>query len=44
MVTDTAPLRYPHYQKPDDLPDKVRFDFLNEVVEGVKGIVSELAT
>ncbi len=44
MVTDTAPLRYPYYHKPGDLPDKLRYDFLDEVVEGLKGVVADLAT
>lgn len=35
MVTDTAALRYPYYHKADDLPDKLRYDFLNAVVEGL---------
>ena len=42
MVTDTAPLRYPYYHKPDDLPDKVRYDFLNAVVEGLTASVWDL--
>jgi Zn-dependent M28 family amino/carboxypeptidase len=43
MVTDTAPLRYPYYHKVDDTPDKLRYDFLSGVVEGLKGAVRELA-
>jgi hypothetical protein len=43
MVTDTAPLRYPFYHKPQDTPDKVRYDFLYSVVTGLKGIMSDLA-
>jgi hypothetical protein len=42
MVTDTAPLRYPHYHKPDDMPDKLRYDFLDGVVEGLQGAVADL--
>jgi Zn-dependent M28 family amino/carboxypeptidase len=42
MVTDTAPLRYPFYHKPQDTADKVQYDFLNGVVEGLKGVVSDL--
>jgi hypothetical protein len=42
MITDTAPLRYPYYHKPDDTADKLRYDFLNEVVEGLKGVVADL--
>jgi Zn-dependent M28 family amino/carboxypeptidase len=43
MVTDTAPLRYPYYHKADDLPDKLRYDFLNAVVEGLTASVWDLA-
>ncbi len=43
MVTDTAPLRYPFYHKPQDTPDKVRYDFLYSVVTGLKGVISDLA-
>jgi Zn-dependent M28 family amino/carboxypeptidase len=42
MVTDTAPLRYPYYHKADDLPDKLRYDFLNAVVEGLTASVWDL--
>jgi Zn-dependent M28 family amino/carboxypeptidase len=44
MVTDTAPLRYPYYHKAADTPDKLRYDFLSGVVEGLKGTVRDLAT
>jgi len=43
MVTDTAPFRYPHYHKPSDTPDKLRYDFLNGVVEGLQAVVRDLA-
>jgi hypothetical protein len=43
MVTDTAPFRYPHYHKPSDTPDKLRYGFLNGVVEGLKASVWDLA-
>lgn len=43
MVTDTAPFRYPHYHKSSDTPDKLRYDFLNGVVEGLKASVWDLA-
>lgn len=42
MVTDTARLRYPFYHKPSDTPDKLRYDFLNGVLEGLKGMVGDL--
>jgi Zn-dependent M28 family amino/carboxypeptidase len=42
MLTDTAPLRYPHYHKPEDTPDKLDYDFLGEVVAGVRGVITDL--
>jgi Zn-dependent M28 family amino/carboxypeptidase len=42
MVTDTAPLRYPYYHKAADMPDKLRYDFLSGVVDGLKGTVRDL--
>jgi Zn-dependent M28 family amino/carboxypeptidase len=44
MVTDTAPLRYPFYHKSQDTPEKVQYDFLNHVVEGLKGLAFDLVT
>jgi Zn-dependent M28 family amino/carboxypeptidase len=43
MVTDTAPLRYPYYHKPEDTPDKLDYEFLRDVVEGIRGVVRDLA-
>jgi Zn-dependent M28 family amino/carboxypeptidase len=43
MVTDTAPLRYPHYHRPSDTPDKLRYDFLTGVIDGLVGTIRELA-
>jgi hypothetical protein len=42
MITDTAPLRYPHYHKADDTPEKLRYDFLDGVVEGLEATVGDL--
>ena len=42
MVTDTAPLRYPHYHEPTDTPDKVDFARLALVVEGLRAVVRGL--
>jgi Zn-dependent M28 family amino/carboxypeptidase len=42
MVTDTAPLRYPHYHKPTDTAEKLRYDFLNKVVQGVEGLLRDM--
>lgn len=44
MVTDTAPYRYPHYHTRADTPDKVDYDRLARVVQGLEGVVRDLAT
>ena len=43
MVTDTAPFRYPHYHLASDLPDKLRYDGLARVVEGLVAAVGAIA-
>ena len=43
MVTDTAPMRYPHYHRPSDLPDKLDYGRLARVVEGLEGVITDLA-
>ena len=43
MVTDTAPYRYPWYHDPDDLPDKLDFDRMARVVEGLEWVVRGVA-
>jgi hypothetical protein len=43
MVTDTAPFRYPHYHKRTDTPDKIEYERLARVVEGLRGVVEDLA-
>ena len=43
MVTDTAPYRYPWYHTADDTPDKVSFDRLAEVVDGLEHVVHIVA-
>ena len=43
MVTDTAPYRYPHYHTREDTPDKVDYDRLARVVQGLEGVVRDLA-
>ncbi|MDP1661627.1 MAG: M28 family peptidase [Phycisphaerales bacterium] len=43
MVTDTAPFRYPYYHTRQDLPDKMDFDRMARVVEGLHGVVAGLA-
>ena len=44
MVTDTAPFRYPHYHEPTDTPDKIDYQTLAKVVQGLKFVVEDLAS
>ncbi len=44
MVTDTAPFRYNHYHKATDTPDKMNFDRMARVVEGLIHVTSDLAS
>ena len=43
MVTDTAPLRYPHYHEAGDTPDKLDYARTAEVVQGLKGVIAALS-
>jgi hypothetical protein len=43
MVTDTAPFRNPHYHRSTDLPDTLDYARLAHVVDGLEGVVRELA-
>ena len=43
MVTDTAPLRYPHYHTRRDTPDKLDYERLARVVTGLQHVIQELA-
>lgn len=43
MITDTANFRYPHYHLPTDTPDKIDFDRMSRVVEGMTKVVAKLA-
>jgi len=43
MVTDTAPYRYPYYHEGEDTPDKIDYDRLARVVDGLTGAVGDLA-
>jgi len=36
MVTDTAPFRYAHYHEPTDTPDKLDYERLARVTEGLE--------
>lgn len=42
MVTDTAPFRYPHYHKGADRPDKLDYNRLALVVEGLEAMILDL--
>ncbi len=42
MLTDTAPLRYPHYHKPGDTPEQVQFGWLEQVTRGLIATVADL--
>ena len=43
MVTDTAPFRYPWYHTAGDTPDKIDYDKLAQVVDGLEAVVDALA-
>lgn len=43
MLTDTAPFRYPYYHTELDTPDKVDYSALARIVQGLHGVVSDLA-
>lgn len=43
MVTDTALYRYAHYHAPTDTPDKIDYDRLTRVVDGLDRVVADLA-
>ena len=43
MVTDTAPFRYPWYHTPHDTPDKIDFEKLAQVVDGIEAVIVSLA-
>ena len=43
MFTDTAPFRYPWYHTAHDTPDKIRYDKLAGVVDGIEAAVCALA-
>jgi hypothetical protein len=44
MVTDTAPFRYPHYHTLRDTPDEVDYERLARVVQGLEGVLRDLAS
>ncbi len=42
MITDTAPFRYPHYHQKTDTPDKVNYEKMATVVEGLVPVIEDL--
>jgi hypothetical protein len=44
MITDTAPYRNPFYHTPQDAPDKLDYDRMARVVDGLVHVVRALAT
>jgi acetylornithine deacetylase/succinyl-diaminopimelate desuccinylase-like protein len=43
MITDTAPYRYPHYHTAEDTPDKVDYETLTRLTDGLFGTFVTLA-
>jgi Zn-dependent M28 family amino/carboxypeptidase len=43
MITDTAPFRNPHYHTRGDTPDRIDYDRMTYVVDGLAAVVRELA-
>lgn len=43
MVTDTAVFRYPHYHEATDTPDKLDYERLTRVVNGLDAVIRDLA-
>jgi Zn-dependent M28 family amino/carboxypeptidase len=43
MVTDTAPFRYPWYHTGGDTPDKIDYDRLANVVDGLEAVIRSLS-
>lgn len=43
MITDTAPFRYAYYHTPEDTPDKIDYERMARVVEGLSEVVCAIA-
>lgn len=43
MVTDTAPFRYPWYHTAEDTPEKIDYEKLAQVVDGIETVIESLA-
>lgn len=44
MITDTAPFRYPYYHTAQDKPERVNTARMAQVFQGVRAVVTDLAT
>ncbi len=44
MVSDTAPFRYPHYHYPSDTADRVVYDRMARVVDGLRDVIRDLGS
>ena len=44
MITDTSNFRYEHVHKEEDTPDKIDFDSMVRVVDGVRQVVLHFAS
>ncbi|MBI3926929.1 MAG: M28 family peptidase [Armatimonadetes bacterium] len=43
MITDTAPFRYPHYHTAEDTADKLDYDRMARVVQGIERVLDAVA-
>jgi len=43
MVTDTAPFRYPWYHTAGDTPEKIDYERLAQVIDGLEAVIQSLA-
>jgi Zn-dependent M28 family amino/carboxypeptidase len=44
MITDTAPFRYPYYHSRGDTADRVNYQNMARVFQGVRAVVADLTT
>ena len=44
MATDTAPFRYRYYHTPHDTPEKINYECMARVVQGIGAAVNECAS
>ncbi|MEM6332440.1 MAG: M28 family peptidase [Planctomycetota bacterium] len=43
MVTDTLPFRYKHYHEPTDTPDRLDYDAMARLTDGLEAVIDRLA-